>query len=236
MFSCVRVCSAVCFPSFADSPHRVISFSPSLLLSLRVWGKSRAWTTHEEGGGKAQRNGPVSLWPLPPERYISRSQGPSGSENNGRETGNTPCHLHFASLTLHELLYIGSCELANWDGGNFTGTIGFDLNKSLLPLVPRLLTKHPSLYMNTLKYGRKASHTHTFHCCSLHLNLLSCGFKYRLDTQDVTINFPRLFSFSHTHCVWSQDTSVKTNIIQLWILIKQRYSKLWCYTLNSHSM
>lgn len=163
----------------------------------------------------------ASLWPLPPERYISRSQGPSGSEYNGRETGNTPCHLCFASQTLNELWYY--CEFAlSWDGGNYIGTTGFDLNKgSLRHLLwfhwPKQDPKHPICIWyikicqrSTYKWyeAPKCLLVYTFHCCSLHLNLLSRGFMYPLDTQD--INFPSVIFFqllcqSHAPCIISKE-------------------------------
>lgn len=79
--------------------------SVSLPLSLCVFKENvehewPMWLKREGKGTKEWLGFPpasASLWPLTPEHYISRSQGLSGSENNGREAGNTPCHPCFAS-------------------------------------------------------------------------------------------------------------------------------------------
>lgn len=58
----------------------------------------------------------ASLRPLPPEHYISRCQRPSGSENNGRETGNMPFHPHLTHrITFDTFWYTSTGKLINWE-------------------------------------------------------------------------------------------------------------------------
>ena len=85
-------------------------------------GKGREGKVREgrwrEGRGTKGRLGfhlvSASRWPLPPENYISRSQGASGSENNGREIGNMPGHLQFMHQTMECDTFGLTRELVNW--------------------------------------------------------------------------------------------------------------------------
>lgn len=102
MFSCAGVCSAVCILTLLT--HLInSSVSPCVCasLSLFVLGKKKESVMFHVNEGVKGTKGwlsfhslSVSLWPLPPEHCISRSQGSSGSKNNGEETGKTCCHLH----------------------------------------------------------------------------------------------------------------------------------------------
>lgn len=56
------------------------------------------------------------------------------AKHNGRETGSTPCHLHFGAQTLNALrciwVIVGIVKLG------YNTFLGFDFNKSLLPHYP----------------------------------------------------------------------------------------------------
>lgn len=99
----------VLFLNFADSPHHVISFSPGLCRMLKEKVEHGQIHVNEKRGDGTKEwlhfhLLSASRWPLPPEHCISWSCESSGSKNNGRETGNTPCH--FVSQTLYGLRYI----------------------------------------------------------------------------------------------------------------------------------
>lgn len=150
-FSCVRVRSAVYFPSFADSPYHVISFSRFLIYFFFRKMQCMNCPCEWKRRGKEQRNGLDSLESqLPFDLCLLNITSAEVRDHQEAKTmAGKQKHVLPPSFYVPNTLWI---VMLLWTGKlglrEFTGPVGFDHNKKfttsfvLTVLTKTQVTKH----------------------------------------------------------------------------------------------